>query len=358
MSDLLAQVVQPQEHPITTFIYGLIDPRSGFIRYVGKADKPKRRYYGHLIPSQIKKVNHRTRWLKGLLDAELKPILTILQEVPQSDWQTFERRWIAYFRAIPGYPRLTNRTDGGDGVRGFICPDALKKKRSESRKGITMPPGHAAKISMAHKGRKHTVAARTNMSNGRKEWWEKLPEENRQRVIKNLKTPLRDETRHKMGEGVRNAGHRRKDARSRFRGVSKLTTKHPWRAFYTVNRTTTHIGTFDVEEDAARERDRHVLKYIGERVILNFPRKEYATNPDDIVTVYITSRKPRDYTARYRGVYKNGSNAWSASITYKKVRYTLGTHRTSELAARAYDRKAIEFYGTLALTNFPIADYD
>lgn len=56
-------------------------------------------------------------------------------------------------------------------------------------------------------------------------------------------------------------------------------------------------------------------------------------------------------------VRPNGKG-WSAAITAPngKVEH-LGTYATKEDAARAYDRKAIEYEGKCARTNFPLDDY-
>ena len=46
-----------------TFIYGLTDPRTGEVRYVGKADHPERRVGEHL---KAKDPCHRVHWLQEL----------------------------------------------------------------------------------------------------------------------------------------------------------------------------------------------------------------------------------------------------------------------------------------------------
>jgi hypothetical protein len=70
----------------TTFIYALIDPRNGMLRYVGKANDPKKRLRKHLREAAIFPRCHRNCWLKGLLDAGQKPDLFLVEEVPEVDW--------------------------------------------------------------------------------------------------------------------------------------------------------------------------------------------------------------------------------------------------------------------------------
>lgn len=57
----------------------------------------------------------------------------------------------------------------------------------------------------------------------------------------------------------------------------------------------------------------------------------------------------------YRGVHKDGyihnCPVWKAVITKDNIPYILGRFVTTEDAANAYDKAAIEFYGENAMTN-------
>lgn len=273
MRDLLAQVVQPQSKDTVVFIYGLVDPRNTAIRYVGKSIKPRQRYSTHLQPSQLKNDNRKNIWIRELLCLALKPELVMLDTIFDSDWATEERKWIARFRSIPGYPRLTNIADGGQGHHGIVSEEE-RLRRSQARIGVPMPPGTGKKISDANRGKPKSTETKISFSKGQTNRWKESSEEQRQAMLKNLRTPWTDEKRIHRSNYAMNAC-RSSTATSRYQGVVRINREKPWRAGCTLNRTFKYIGIFATEEEAARARDRFVLAHIGERAPLNFPRSDY-----------------------------------------------------------------------------------
>lgn len=257
MSTLLEQVAQPQDHP-TTFIYGLVDPITGFVRYVGKSVSPNNRLRAHLIPSLLKSKSHKNNWLRSLLAVAKKPDLILLEKISDADWENAERRWIAYYRSIPGYPPLTNGTSGGDGIdKGTTFSEETRRKLSTIRKGKSLPP--------------FTALHRNNLSKANKKAWHNLSEEDRKKRRSQLFANLPKEKQEAI-----NLLRRGKMAcgKQRFIGITVTHGKY-WHAATSLHGKRHYLGCFHSDEEAARAYDRFVLKHIGENVPLNFPRSDY-----------------------------------------------------------------------------------
>ena len=116
-----------------TCIYTLSDPRDSQIRYVGKADNLDSRLYRHIYYAGKEK-SHKANWIKGLKDSGLKPIMEILEEIPESDWGKAECYWIDQMRAW-GF-NLVNDAPGGLGGAASL---EARKKISAKLKGAGNP---------------------------------------------------------------------------------------------------------------------------------------------------------------------------------------------------------------------------
>lgn len=140
----------------TTFLYTLSDPETGKIRYLGKSDHPFNRYRGHLCDREK---SHKTNWISSLKAKGLAPFMDLLDEVPDSQWQFWEREYIRVFRAIG--INLVNGTDGGDG-HSNPSPESRESCR---RKQLGKPksPETRARMRAARKGRKLTLEHRANI---------------------------------------------------------------------------------------------------------------------------------------------------------------------------------------------------
>jgi len=121
------------------FIYGLIDPTTNQLRYIGKSLNPKVRLRRHIADINLHD-SHKDRWLKKLIKNNFKPELIIVDEVLPNEWQFWEIHYIEYFKFIGC--SLTNSTIGGDqppSTKGRPHTEESRKKMSNNKKGKPIP---------------------------------------------------------------------------------------------------------------------------------------------------------------------------------------------------------------------------
>lgn len=110
---------------MNNYIYGLIDPITSELRYIGKSFDPKKRLVQHLEPGQLKQKTHKSRWLNKLNKKGLVPELIILESNLSVEYANeAEQFFIEYFKSIGS--RLTNGRPGGDGG-AYFDPKRRKK---------------------------------------------------------------------------------------------------------------------------------------------------------------------------------------------------------------------------------------
>ena len=112
----------------SVFIYGLTDPRTGHVAYVGKAVDPQKRYLQHILGREDQKTTPKSAWIKHLLAMGEKPGLTIIEECTQDNWKDRERHHIAEHRAKNA--SLKNLADGGN------APSMTLEQRREAAKKL------------------------------------------------------------------------------------------------------------------------------------------------------------------------------------------------------------------------------
>ncbi len=140
-------------------IYGLVDPRSGLIRYVGKSTKGLSRAREHIHQVSREKT-YKAAWIRKLLRLGLNYGIKILEacSTPE-ELSGVEKKWIAKLRN-DGFS-LTNLTDGGEGMCGYCPSPEARKKISERSKGNRYAAGHIRtkehrqKLAEANKGNQH-----------------------------------------------------------------------------------------------------------------------------------------------------------------------------------------------------------
>lgn len=191
-------------------IYGLADPDTHEVRYVGQTKLPVE----ERLRQHIRAARCRTRdryvydWIRSL---SAPPTIVILERDPPGGLNEAERAWIAYLRGMGC--RLTNLTDGGE----ITCPravsDAWTDERrasraaamaalNRSRRGVSLTADHREKIGATQRGKpwsagrratypKHSDAAKARISAGvRRAYTEGR--------ITRTRPPVSDETKAKL----------------------------------------------------------------------------------------------------------------------------------------------------------------
>ena len=144
-------------------VYGLIDPRTNELRYIGKSSRGLKRPKLHRQPKYRIGKTHRRMWLMSMWeDNETVPSVLVLKEC-QSESEALEQEviLIAFFKQT-GID-LTNGTDGGDGISGHKMTEDTRAKMSKSKLGVKFSPEHCSNMGKAKLGKKHTVEAREHM---------------------------------------------------------------------------------------------------------------------------------------------------------------------------------------------------
>lgn len=160
------------------YIYGLVDPSTNELRYVGKTIHLKQRLRKHMTRLEN---NRKASWIKNLKEKGIKPelvILEVIEDSDDSDWQKWESWWIAYFLQLGC--RLTNLNGGGQGgIRpsdqtrqkqslahlGKTLSVTTRNKISHANKGVPKPLGFPEKLRKANLGKLHSIETKNKLSN-------------------------------------------------------------------------------------------------------------------------------------------------------------------------------------------------
>lgn len=127
----------------TTFIYSLTDPITGEIRYIGKANNPKKRVLDHVRENKTSNKSHKISWIKSLISKQQMPIVEIIDEVKKSEWQFWEQYWISQFKVWQF--NLTNISPGGYN-NNYKRSYKTKQKMRASKLGTKLSDEHKKKI--------------------------------------------------------------------------------------------------------------------------------------------------------------------------------------------------------------------
>lgn len=92
----------------TGFIYALVDPRDGAVKYVGQTIyKLQKRLTEHCVSPRTRQ---QREWIEDLAALGLRPSIRLLEEVPTADLNRYENYWMAEM-AYQGAYLLNRRFD-------------------------------------------------------------------------------------------------------------------------------------------------------------------------------------------------------------------------------------------------------
>lgn len=135
-------------------IYGLVDPDTFEIRYIGKSTCGIARAKMHGQPAQLRKnINpHKCNWIRRLKrDGKDYGIIILHVASTKEQLINIEIDFISFCKNL-GY-NLLNQTDGGEGTNGRVVSAQTRKKISDAKRGALITQEHRAKLSFAHGGR-------------------------------------------------------------------------------------------------------------------------------------------------------------------------------------------------------------
>lgn len=204
-----------------------------------------------------RKRSHLGNWIRSLPAKGRSLQLEVLDEVPDSQWQFWEREYIRVFRAI-GF-RLVNATEGGEG-NSNPSPEVRAKMGHQKNLGRKHSAEEREKIGARHRGKVTSAETKRKISvanAGKKRspeqcagnrFWagKKLSEEHRGRISR------------------ANLGRRLKTNTSGFAGVSWSRAAKKWAAYLRrPGGVRQHLGHFVGLEDAVFVRALGMYKYYG-----------------------------------------------------------------------------------------------
>ena len=184
--------MKEKESKFVGYIYGLYDPNTDELRYVGYTTKSlSTRLSQHISESKHKNKSHRHRWLRKLNGENVKPNIKPIKTVTHSDKEILlEHLWLLEDEFIQkfigdGY----NLVNGKDGGKGGVFTEEVRRRMSEAQKGEKS----------VWFGKTHTEETKRKISESNK--GKVLSEETKKRIGEKSKGRFfSEESRKKMGE--------------------------------------------------------------------------------------------------------------------------------------------------------------
>lgn len=240
----------------TWYVYGLIDPTTDELRYVGKTFDLSKRLRRHYSDARIRPRTHVNHWIASLFRDNLHPRCIII-ESRHSAYSNAALAEIDWIRILRQDCRLTNRTDGGDGCLGVVrapISEETRRRLSVSHIGYKQSHEHIAKRAAKLRGvplkpnpnRTWTIERRQLMSAMKKR--QVISQEHRQKISKaNLGRKRSPEVIEKTAKALRG---RKRSPEAIFKAAQAL----KGRTFSDIHRA--RLKAKAIEREAYRKKQR------------------------------------------------------------------------------------------------------
>lgn len=94
-----------------TYIYVLVCPLDGLIKYVGKSNNPEKRLKDHMLDFRCMDLN-KAMWIRQLRSKKMRPEMVIVDEIESFEWKYWESWWCSYMKSL-GYKLFNSRSRNG-----------------------------------------------------------------------------------------------------------------------------------------------------------------------------------------------------------------------------------------------------
>lgn len=160
-------------------VYGLVDPQTDVVRYIGKSSSGLTRPKYHLYRNNIVRENHthKRAWLLELFDRGLRPAIRVLKECSSNEEvEEAERLLIKEYRQ--NGVGLTNLAEGGtSGSIGASWSEASRRRLAETNKSNPVRMEHIRQLGSKWKGTTRSEETKQKMSEAKRKWWAEHHEE-------------------------------------------------------------------------------------------------------------------------------------------------------------------------------------
>ena|ERR1017187_915192 len=147
----------------TWTVYGLTDPDSGCIRYVGCTKKSVLSRVRQHVWQSAKETNRKAAWIRELAIHNCIPGYVELQgDLAVDEWEAAEKAWVSKLKE--GDRGLLNDTDGGRGANGWVPSESYRRNRSLVLTGRPRSEESRANQSRATKGKPHSPEHREKLA--------------------------------------------------------------------------------------------------------------------------------------------------------------------------------------------------